>query len=1161
MLWAQLTVNAAQAEDGPPVCYLVLSDITGRKQAEEKARESERILRDIVENTLSGFWDWNLVDSTEYLSPSFKRMFGYLDHEMESSPEAWQRIIFSEDLPGVFEVFDRHVESRGREPFYNEVRFKHRDGSTIWVICTGRIIEWAEDGTPIRMVGCHVDITDRKKAEAALDRQNMVDKAAAEVFLKLLGAGSFEEISHLLLEKATQLTGSLCGFAGYMEPFTERFVASTFTRNISDGCRVADKTVVFEKPIGLWDWVVNNRLPLISNHPESDHRSSGFPQGHIPIRRFLGVPVLHGEELVGMIALANSEEDYSDQDMAVVERLSTIYALSIQKSRTEEVLKRINDDSEKKQREHIGMLKALVDISSGFINVPPDKTDDIVVESLQAICLLVDADRSYVFSYDFSKQTTSNTYEWCRDGIEPQIEYLQNIPLELIPDWVKNHRAGSINYIPDVMGLSPESDIRQLLEPQGIKSIISVPLMRGDTCVGFVGFDSVHKHHNYTDKEQSILEVFSLMLINLHKRNESSLELTRAKDYAEQSEEKFRQIAENVGEVIWLRSADNSKMLYINPAYEKVWGRTSESLYNNPESFIDSVYDPDKPAVFAAFEKLMRTNTFDEVYRIVRPDGKIRWIHSKSFPVRDRDGDILKHTGIAIDITERKKAEEALRTANIKLQSSISRAKEFAQKAEAATKAKSLFLSNMSHELRTPLNAVIGFSQLLAKDPMLTERQHSDVQVVLRSGQDLLEIVNDILEISRIEAGRLEIRPVNFSIHELLMDLERLFRSRCEAKGLHLVVERDDHLPEFLYGDRTKLKQVVTNLLSNAIKFTEKGGISVRVRSDVYQEKDLPRKVRVKLTIEVEDSGIGISLENLEAIFRPFDQVESAANTGGNGLGLAICREYAALLGGDIRVVSEPGRGSCFCFTGEMTQGKAVPGTGAPAYREVIGLESGTGPVRILVVEDDPDNQVLVKALLAPIGFEVYQAFNGKEALALFKKIRPAAVLMDMRMPDMDGYEATRQIKCTAADLATPVIALTASVFEEGKQKILDAGADAYLRKPFLHRELYEILGQCLGLRYVHKNDDQKLPTLTVEAISELSEALRTKLRQAVEDGDMVLFMKLLEQAAESSPELARKLRKLADVFDYPRINALLAGKGVPSDEEGHSPDNSHAGG
>ena len=543
---------------------------------------------------------------------------------------------------------------------------------------------------------------------------------------------------------------------------------------------------------------------------------------------------------------------------------------------------------------------------------------------------------------------------------------------------------------------------------------------------------------------------------------------------------------------------------------------------------------------------LGKRQSFELEYPCHSPD-EDRWFIGRVTPFAGKDPRrvIVAHE----NITRRKQAEYAQRKANMKLASAVSNAQAFAQKAEAANRAKSLFISNMSHELRTPLNAVIGFSQLLARDPMLTERQRSDVQVVLRSGQDLLEIINDILEISRIEAGRLEIRPVNFSIHQLLMDLEGMFRSRCEAKGLHLVVERDDHLPEFLYGDRTKLKQVVLNLLSNAVKFTENGGISVRVRSDVYQAQNLPQKERVRLTIEVEDSGIGISRENLEAIFRPFEQVESAANTGGTGLGLAICREYALLLGGDIRVVSEPGRGSCFGFTAVMIKGEAVPKTGAPACREVIGLDPGLGPARILVVDDNPDNQVLVKALLVPMGFEVTQAATGKEALELFKKIRPHAVLMDMRMPDMDGYEATRQIKRTDAGLATPVIALTASAFEEGKQKTLDAGADAYLRKPFQHRELYEILGKCLGLRYVYRDDDErKTPPITAEAVTVLPEELRTRLRQAVADGNIRLFSELLEPVIESHPELVKSLRKLADGFNYFRLDALLAKKDLPDD-------------
>ena len=602
----------------------------------------------------------------------------------------------------------------------------------------------------------------------------------------------------------------------------------------------------------------------------------------------------------------------------------------------------------------------------------------------------------------------------------------------------------------------------------------------------------------------------------------------------------------------WEWDIENQSMVWTDETYRIHGFSPDEFEPGSPEHIARSLacYSPEaREVVVKAFERCVSTGEpYDFEVPFTNTAGRSMWVHTTG--QAERKGDrTVKVLGILMDITGLKQAEHALRKANIALQSAVSKARAFAKKADAANRAKSLFISNMSHELRTPLNAVIGFSQLLARDPMLTERQRGDVQVVLRSSQDLLMIINDILEISRIEAGRSETRRVNFSIHELLMDLEGMFRSQCDAKGLRLVMERDDHLQEFLYGDRTKLKQILLNLLSNAVKFTGNGGISLRVCSDVYQEGDTQKKEMVRLTVEVEDSGIGISREDLERIFTPFEQVDSPAQMGGTGLGLAICREYIALLGGNLQVTSEPGRGSCFGFTAVMTKGKADPGNGVTAHLEVAGLAPDTGSVRVLVVDDNTDNQVLVKALLVPAGFEVRQALNGIQAIEMFKEFSPHAVLMDMRMPDMDGYEATRRIKRTDAGLAIPIIALTASAFEQGKRKTLEAGADAYLRKPFQHRELFEVLGQCLELQYVYRQDNgRKHAALTAQDVSALSGELRATLRQAVEKGDMMLFSELLEPMAKSRPDLVRQLRKLADLFDYGRLNALLAGKNLPDD-------------
>jgi PAS domain S-box-containing protein len=918
-----------------------------------------------------GSWDLDLAAGRLTWSDETYRIFGLEPQQFPATYEAFLAAVHPEDRDAVDAAYNASLRENqvGYEIEHRVVR--QSTGEIRYVHERCRHVR-DETGCIVRSVGSVQDITERRLLEAELARQSAVEKAVAQVTEKLLEAGSFEEISLLVLNTARQLTDSSFGFVGYLDPETGNFVSDTMTRDIWDACHVADKTVVFEKFTGLWGWVLSHRRSLVSNDPERDHRSSGLPEGHIPIHRFLGVPALHGHNLVGMIALANSSRDYDDQDLAVIRRLSTIFSLSIQKKRAREAQSRTN----MQLAESKGNLEAIL--------------------SAVPVGILV---------------------------FNPAARVVSDNPAA---------RAifGMTAFQPDLFRF-------------------------GD----YVGCSRRHTHPHGCGH------------------------------------------------------TDGCRYCGINLAIAGILAGGADET-------------PDR-------EK--------EILRETDRENKL-WVQFSAAPV------MLQGQRCAIlmvkDVTDQKKAEHALRKANLDLQSAVANARTFAEKAEAANRSKSLFISNMSHELRTPLNAVIGFSKLLAKDPLLTERQRSDVQVVLRSGQDLLDIINDILEISRIEAGRLEVKPVNFSIHELLMDLEAMFRSRCEAKGLHLVMERDDFLPEFLYGDRTKFKQIFLNLLSNAVKFTAEGGISVRVRGDLCQNRDLPRTEPIRLTIEVEDSGIGISEENLAAVFNPFEQADGPGHKGGTGLGLAICREYAALLGGDIRVDSEPGRGSCFRFSVVLRPGEAVAGTGGPECREVIGLDPDIGPVRVLVVDDDPDNQVLVKALLVPMGFEVHQAVNGNEGIAMFEQIRPHAVLMDMRMPDMDGYEATRRIKRTNQGLATPVIALTASAFEEGKQKTLDAGANAYLRKPFQHRELYDVIGQCLGLRYVCRDEDSRaFPALTAKTVSVLPAALRKRLWQAVEDGDMGLFSELLEPVIESHPELVKNLRRLADLFDYSRLDALLGNK------------------
>jgi CheY-like chemotaxis protein len=459
----------------------------------------------------------------------------------------------------------------------------------------------------------------------------------------------------------------------------------------------------------------------------------------------------------------------------------------------------------------------------------------------------------------------------------------------------------------------------------------------------------------------------------------------------------------------------------------------------------------------------------------------------------------------------------------------------------------------MGHELKTPLNAVIGFAQLLTRDPLLSRRQRSDVNMILRSGNDLLKMIDDLLEFSRIEAGQLCLDEADFSLTLILDDAVALFQTRCEDKGLRLVVERDPDLPDFLYGDGAKLKQIIVNLVSNAVKYTPHGCITLRVRlGEIHQEAHCRRLERYRLRIEVEDSGIGMSREHLSRIFHPFERGDGGSGVTGTGLGLVISQKYARLLGGEIRVESRKGRGSRFWVTVMMRKGRPVSMDQTLRDRRVIGLQPDTGPVRILVADDDPVNQTLLNALLAPAGFEVSQAFDGQEAVTLFERLHPHAVFMDLRMPGMDGIEAAQRIKNTPEGREVPVFALTAGNLEEDRHRIIRAGMDACIQKPFKGRQIFELLGQRLGLRYVYedKKKESVFHPSASPSVSLLPGRVRHSLIKAVEDGNMIRFSELLAPYETLHPELTTMLGHLAENFNYPEIVSILkqqdGQKGMP---------------
>ncbi len=470
--------------------------------------------------------------------------------------------------------------------------------------------------------------------------------------------------------------------------------------------------------------------------------------------------------------------------------------------------------------------------------------------------------------------------------------------------------------------------------------------------------------------------------------------------------------------------------------------------------------------------------------------------------------------------------------------------------AEVANRAKSVFLANMSHELRTPLNAVLGFAQLMRNAPDATEQQVENLKVITNSGEHLLNLINNVLDISKIESGRVELEESPLDLFQLMQEMQSLMAMRSHEKGLEFILEQSTGLPRYIAVDGGKLRQVLINLIGNAIKFTTNGAVILRAMNmDIESESSEQLMVR----FEIEDSGPGIREEERERIFFPFVQLrEQPLAETGSGLGLAICKQYVELMGGRIGVAGEPGKGSVFHFEIPMA---AIPSENIPVEARrgrVLGLAEGQPHYRLLIAEDQPENRVLLRKLLLPLGFDLREAVNGAEALAIFEEWRPHLIWMDIRMPVMDGLEATRRIKAVATPAQTKIIAITAHALEEERRKILAAGCDDFIRKPYHDVEIFDALTKHLGVRFVYKEETTTAPAAAppqATALAGLPEKLLSELEQALIRIDISAVGHAIEGIRTRDPSLADALAALAQGLQFGRIlrlvSAALAKNGI----------------
>lgn len=587
-------------------------------------------------------------------------------------------------------------------------------------------------------------------------------------------------------------------------------------------------------------------------------------------------------------------------------------------------------------------------------------------------------------------------------------------------------------------------------------------------------------------------------------------------------------------------------LVYANQAYLRMWGFDSLDEIRGTSP---AAHCADPAILGQIITRLLADGRDLREFTPRRKDGSTFEVLMAYQSFSTTDGKML-FMGSSLDVTERKRAEEELFQYRDRLEdlvkertAELERAKE---QAEAANKAKSTFLANMSHELRTPLNAILGFSRILGGDPAASPAQKANLAVVLKSGEHLLALINDVLELVKIEADKAGVEPVDFDVGVLIIDILAMLRGRADAKGIELVFDQTTSFPRFVRTDAQKLRQVIINVVGNAIKFTARGRVTLSLSL-------LPRKAsgaHYDLLFEIKDTGPGLALQDEARIFNPFEQGSGRDSTEGTGLGLSIAREYVRKLGGDITVESEPGLGATFRFNilAERVSTERIAARRLRVQRCVVRIE-GAELQRILIVEGEPEARLLLRHLLSPMGFQLSEAVDGREAVARVREYAPNLVLMERSLPLLDGAEATRRIRALPGGYAGKIVAVAAHAFKQARREMIQAGCDDCLPKPFRDDDLFEMLAKHLPLKIIRgEPSDVLLPDAARRAIADESDtsrraelaALSAEERGVMRAAVVELDILAMEQLLTRHPALVAWLTPLLDTYRFDQIEALL---------------------
>ena len=1119
--WNELCITPVRDAQGRLTHFIgVQTDISDRIQVEEALRISEERLHLALEGSGMGLWDWNLSTGQVYFDTRWKSMLGYEVQDIEPSFRSWERLLHPEDLPWAIEALNSHFE--GSTLIYDiEVRMLSKSGEWKWILSQGKAIERDASGTPVRMTGTHIDISDRKQAQ---ERLRLLERAIAA------------SNNGIFISDAQSLDNAII----YVNSGFERMTGYQKEEVIGKPCCSFEPTC-YTVPTALEElqcMIAGGRATQVTLHSSRKDGTMFWSELCItPVQdatgrltHFIGVQTDISDRILAEESLRESEERFR----TMADSTAVLLWMFDTEGQGTFFNKTWLAFTGRTLEEELGL---------GWLDhVHPDDRQHCLESCFKAIEVREN------FEVEYRLLRFDGEYRWIVDLGKPRftpngsfagyigscLDITERKQAEIE---ITTAKAALERQMQRVLLLERiTQEIRSSLNPQQIFQTAANQVGQAfgvNRCIihTYIAnpFPRIPQVAEYTEPGYPSMMDFEIPVVG-----NSHAELVLSQDQAVASNDVYRDpLLEGISHV--MQHLGLKSVLVVRTSYQ------------------------DKPNGIICLEQCDR-------FRVWTAE-EIELLES-----------VAAQMGIAIAQANLLEQETQRRQELAAQNNALEQAK---LEAEAANRAKSQFLSKMSHELRTPLNAILGFTQVMARGNSLTIEQLEHLKIINRSGEHLLELINDILSMSKIEAGQITLNEHSFDLYHLLDSLEAMLRLKATSKGLELIFERTPNLPQYVQTDEGKLRQILINLLGNAIKFTRTGSVTLRVREgrrESAQERQGGTSTEISqqtaplsspspsssysllptpysLFFEIQDTGPGIAPEELDTIFNPFVQTQTGRQSmEGTGLGLPISQQFVRMMGGDISIESTLGQGAIFKFDIQVTLTTSADEKPLSSKRQVIGLEPNQPSYRILVVEDVAENRKLLVEILEFVGFEVREAINGQEGVALWESWSPHLICMDILLPIMDGYDATDRIKHNPRGKDTVIIALTASAFEEQREAILRAGCDDFLPKPFQQEVLLEKIAHHLGVRYLY--EEQRSPTLhqpsapedllTAEDLAVMPGAWVTQLHQAALWADDDLMSQLAEQIPLEYDSLRRALKDMLNNFRLEELIDLTQSPGSP---------------